>query len=129
MRKQALLFLAILAGLFLRAQEKNASYIKWDKLVYDLGTIEADRPVGITFTFKNKGSEPIILSDVRPSCGCVTPSFTKEPVMPGKTGVVRLTFNAALPGDFKKSATVSYTIGTQPFETAELTIMGRVGEQ
>lgn len=48
----------------------------------------------------------MIFTSVNASCGCTTPSYTKEPIAPGKTGEITATYNALAPGDFTKQVTV-----------------------
>ena len=60
------------------------------------------------YQFKNTGNQPLLITGVNSSCGCLTPSWTKEPVMPGKTGVIKGTYNSSgRPGRFQKSMTVT----------------------
>ncbi|MFC5271669.1 DUF1573 domain-containing protein [Adhaeribacter terreus] len=76
------------------------------------------------FKFKNTGDKPLVISNVQASCGCTTPDWTKEPVMPGKTGFVKAAYNSnGRPGVFNKSITVTSN-GTEP--TKVLTIKGDV---
>ena len=58
------------------------------------------------FTFVNEGNEPLILSNVKASCGCTTPSYTQKPVMPGKTGTIKVHYNTNNVGGFSKTVTV-----------------------
>jgi hypothetical protein len=60
------------------------------------------------FVFKNMGSAPIVITNVRASCGCTTPQWTKEPIPPGQTGTIKAVFNSTgRPGAFNKSITVT----------------------
>ena len=59
------------------------------------------------FTFTNNGNEPLILSNVKASCGCTTPSWTKEPIMPGQTGTIKVSYNTRNIGSFNKTITVT----------------------
>lgn len=77
-----------------------------DSEVHDFGKIKQGTPVTHDFVFVNKGSVPMIITNAQPSCGCTVPSWTREPIPPGGTGVVKATFNAASPGSFDKSVTV-----------------------
>jgi len=77
-----------------------------DSEVHDFGKIKQGAPVTHDFVFVNKGSVPMIITNAQPSCGCTVPSWTREPIPPGGTGVVKATFNAASPGSFDKSVTV-----------------------
>jgi archaellum component FlaG (FlaF/FlaG flagellin family) len=85
--------------------------IKFEKTTHDFGSIPQGTPVTTTFTFKNTGKAPLVLSNVQASCGCTTPSYTKEPIAPGKTGTITATYNAASVGQFNKSITVTSNAG------------------
>ena len=75
---------------------------------YDFGLVNEGDQATFTFKFKNIGNQPILLSSVRASCGCTTPSWSKDPVLPGKTGEITASFNSAgRPGVFHKSITIS----------------------
>jgi hypothetical protein len=75
---------------------------------HDFGVIEEDQgSVSYEFIFSNNGSLPLVLSDVRPSCGCTTPEWTKQPIMPGKLGSINVRFDPKnRPGPFAKTITV-----------------------
>ena len=78
----------------------------FDKKLHDFGKIPQGEPVKCTFTFTNTGDGPIILTDVKPSCGCTTPLWPKEPIMPGQKAEIKAEFNAAADGVFDKTITV-----------------------
>lgn len=75
--------------------------------VHDYGTIEQGSDGTHEFTFTNDGKTPLILSNVRSSCGCTVPSWTKEPVAPGKEGTIKVVYNTNNIGNFNKSITVN----------------------
>ena len=79
-----------------------------DQKVHDFGTIqEKDGPVSHVFLLTNKGSKPLAISDVSVWCGCTTTEFSKEPIRPGQTGRVKVTFNPSYrPGKFSKEVVV-----------------------
>lgn len=83
--------------------------ITFEKTEHDFGKInEGDGRVSTEFVFKNEGMAPLILSNVRASCGCTTPSWTKEPIEPGKTGTITVTYNPnGRPGRFQKTVTIT----------------------
>lgn len=83
--------------------------IKFEKHEHDFGKInEADGRVTTIFTFKNEGMSPLVLSNVRASCGCTTPKWTKEPIEPGQTGNITVTYNPnGRPGRFQKTITIT----------------------
>lgn len=94
----------------------------FDNEVHDFGTVPEGPNADYEFTFKNTGKEPINLQTVNASCGCTTPSWSKEPVLPGKTGSIKASYaTKGRPGGFTKSITVVSNAGTKV-----LTIKGNV---
>lgn len=83
--------------------------ITFEKTEHDFGKInEADGRVSTVFSFKNEGMAPLVLSNVRASCGCTTPTWTKEPIEPGQTGSITVTYNPnGRPGRFQKTVTIT----------------------
>lgn len=81
--------------------------INFESTVHDYGTIEQGSDGTYEFKFTNDGKSPLILSNVRSSCGCTVPSWTKEPVAPGKSGVIKVVYNTQNMGTFSKTVTVS----------------------
>ena len=98
----------MLLGQVLKAQEKIGESIEIDKTVHNFGDIILNSgPVSCTFTLKNVGTKPAVIYNVSSSCGCTDVTWTKEPLMPGKTGKVSVTYSndeGAYP--FDKSLTV-----------------------
>jgi len=82
--------------------------IEFKETVYDFGTFsESEGFVSHTFTFTNKGNAPLVVNDVKPSCGCTSPEWTMNPVAPGKSGTIKVTYNASgRPYQFEKTITV-----------------------
>ena len=68
--------------------------ITFEKTEHDFGKInEGDGRVTTIFTFKNEGMSALVLSNVKASCGCTTPNWPKEPINPGETGQITVTYN------------------------------------
>lgn len=107
--KKLLLFVLVLGiGLGYAAAQKQAD-IKFDKTSHDFGTFSEDNPqVSCVFKFTNTGDDLLIIYQAVASCGCTVPNYTKEPIKPGQSGEVKITYNGAgkYPGHFKKSITV-----------------------
>ncbi len=82
------------------------SAIKWVETEHNFGKITKGKPATAEFKFTNAGTEPLIISNARGSCGCTGVEFPKEPLMPGASGIIKATFNAAYAGPFNKSVTV-----------------------
>lgn len=91
----------------------NGPQAVFSKTQYDFGTFSEEKgKVTHVFEFTNTGKEPVILQDVKTSCGCTTPNWTKTPVAPGKKGQVEVTYNAkGRPGQFTKTITVTSNAG------------------
>ena len=89
---------------------------------HDFGTVSEGPAAEFEFFFKNTGKEPIIVERVQASCGCTTPSYSKDPVLPGKQGTIKASFaTQGRPGAFTKTVTVVSNAGTKT-----LTIKGQV---
>lgn len=86
----------------------SQAVIQFNSKIHDFGTIkEVDGAVAYDFEFVNQGNAPIIIKNVESSCGCTSPEWTKQPVLPGKKGFVKATFNPKdRPGYFDKTITV-----------------------
>lgn len=108
--EKKLLFVSCLVFLsaFTWAQDQKAS-VAFEKTSHDFGTIQEEvGPVSYEFIFTNTGESPLVISDVRPSCGCTTPTWSKEPIAPGETGTIVAQYNPLnRPGTFRKSITVT----------------------
>jgi len=83
---------------------------------FDFGTVTEGEIVSHTFKFKNTGSEPLIISDAKGSCGCTVPSKPTAPIAPGEDGEITVQFNSKN----KKGARnqkVTVTANTNPAQT------------
>ncbi|MCF0211836.1 MAG: DUF1573 domain-containing protein [Bacteroidales bacterium] len=81
--------------------------IEFTALEHNYGQVQKGGDGTCEFTFTNTGNEPLILSNVRASCGCTTPSWTQAPVMPGQTGTIKVKYNTNNVGQFNKTITVN----------------------
>lgn len=83
--------------------------LDFETLEHDFGTFKEEAgPQSYNFKFKNDGTSPLILNNVRASCGCTTPQWTRDPIAPGQDGFIRVSYNPAhRPGPFNKTITVS----------------------
>ena len=114
----------LLAATLLFAQPK----IEFKSAIHDYGNIKEDGGMAETvFEFTNTGNQPLILNNVRATCGCTTPEWTKDPVLPGKSGSIKVGYNPQnRPGAFSKN--VNVYANTQPGVTV-LTIKGNVAQR
>ncbi len=110
------------------AQAAPAESIKFDKPNHDFGTLTEGPSAEHVFKFTNTGKEPIVVQRVQASCGCTTPSYTKEPIAPGQAGSITAAYNTSgRPGAFNKTLTVFYNVGSNTTSlTKTLSIAGNV---
>lgn len=102
--------------------------IEFANMEHDFGTFKESAGIQTTtFKFTNKGAVPLVLNSVRASCGCTTPKWTREPVAPGQTGEIQVSYNPKnRPGSFNKSVTIRSNAESP---TTILRIKGRVEEK
>jgi hypothetical protein len=111
MNKIQNLFLA--AGFLFAGAAMAQPAMKISEDIHDFGEIIEGKMASHEFQVTNTGNQPLIISNVQPSCGCTSPHWTKEAIMPGKSGSVKATYNSAgRPGAFNKSLTIVSNIGT-----------------
>ncbi len=91
--------------------------------VFSFGDIEKGKPVTHEFTFKNTSKQTVLITGVKASCGCTAADYTKTPIKPGESGMVKATYNAANEGAFTKTVTVTANDTETP---KVLTIKGKV---
>jgi hypothetical protein len=101
----------VLTGLclfFLQLSASAQGVLTVEKETYDFGNIAEGTQATHEFKLKNTGDQPVVISNVQASCGCTTPAWTKDPILPGKTGMVKAVYNSeGRPGSFNKSITVT----------------------
>jgi len=86
--------------------------IKFEKIEHNFGKIKEGTLATYSFEFENTGKAPLILSTVQASCGCTTPEWPKEPIMPGKKATIKAAYNSyGRPGAFHKVITVKSNAG------------------
>ncbi len=125
------LFLTLFVAIFAfaaQAQEApdapaEGAKITFDNNVINYGKVEKGANGTRIFKFKNEGTEPLVLSSVRASCGCTTPKWTREPIAPGAEGEIQVKYDTNRMGNFHKTVTVQSNATNQ---TVVLTIKGQV---
>lgn len=105
------------------APQKPSAPVAWTATTFDFKDIKQGVPVTHDFTFKNTTKQTVLITSVRASCGCTATDYTKTPVKPGETAYVKATYNAASPGQFSKTVTVTLNENEAP---VILTIKGKV---
>ncbi|MEM7109131.1 MAG: DUF1573 domain-containing protein, partial [Bacteroidota bacterium] len=107
--KHKLFFFALLSMGSLLARAQITETLTFSEKNYDFGRIkEVDGPVIHEFSFINNGPDTVQITNVKASCGCTTPAWTREPVAPGQYGSIQAQYNPKnRPGAFNKNLTVT----------------------
>lgn len=118
-----MMFVAAVAMNKAVAQESGAK-IDFTKETHDYGTIKNGADGTCTFEFKNTGNAPLIISNAKGSCGCTVPEWPKEPIAPGATASIKVSYDTKRPGAISKNVTIfSNAVGN---ETKVIYITGTV---
>ncbi len=72
----------------------NVPAIKFEKTEHDFGKILQGEQVSYTFKFKNVGSAPLIITSIEKTCGCTSPDYSSEPIKPGESGKITITYDS-----------------------------------
>lgn len=107
MKKVFFSLAALLLTTVLFAQKADL-VAKFKNEVIDMGNLEVGNPATVTFELTNIGKTPLIIENAQPTCGCTIGDYTKEPIMPGKTGKITATYNAAAVEHFTKHLNVKF---------------------
>lgn len=116
------LFLGMMS-LGLYAQDKKVAKIEFKTEIIDYGTIEKGADGVRVFEFTNTGNAPLIISNVKSTCGCTVPKKPKEPIMPGETGEIEVKYDTNRVNPIRKTITV---ISNAERPTVALKIKGLV---
>ncbi|MBX7107199.1 MAG: DUF1573 domain-containing protein [Chitinophagales bacterium] len=111
---------------FLQAQsaKATASPVSWlSGTSHDFGRILQNTPASYIFEFSNTGKDPVTITRVQPSCSCTALDYTREEILPGKKGLIKISYNAHTAGMFNKTITVTTDPGS---DNTILTITGEV---
>ena len=114
-----------------KAQDKGTVQmgpeIEFEKVVHDYGDVPYNGNGECEFRFTNTGTEPLLVQKPKSSCGCTIPSWPNEPILPGESEVIKVTYRTNRAGNINKTVTV--TSNAVKNSTVVLRIKGRVLEQ
>ena len=99
--------------------------IKFSKTVHQFGKIKKGVPATYVFTYTNNAAKPVVIEFANAECGCTKPVYSPAPTVKGKSGTIKVTYNAEAVGVFKKRVDVKFAHSNQPYI---LTIEGEVVE-
>ena len=111
-----LIFLVFLSLPVMLSAQITDAVKKKDKIVvketsFDFGKIMQGKPVFHNFQVVNLDSAPLVIDNVQASCGCTTPEWSREPIAPGGTSIIKVGYNSAAAGYFEKTITLMYAEG------------------
>ena len=107
--------------------EQNGPEIEFEKVVHDYGDVPYNGNGECEFRFTNTGTEPLLIQKPKSSCGCTIPSWPNEPILPGESDVIKVTYRTNRAGNINKTVTV--TSNAVKNSTVVLRFKGRVLEQ
>ena len=106
---------------------ENGPEIEFEKIVHDYGDVPYNGNGECEFRFTNTGNEPLLIQKPKSSCGCTIPSWPNEPILPGESESIKVTYKTNRVGNINKTVTV--TSNALKNSTVVLRIKGKVLEQ
>ncbi len=106
MKIKFIIFVLIAASIPLLAQDGKKPEIVFNNTVHDFGKVLRGEITECSFVFYNKGNAPLIITNVKAACGCTVPEWPKEPIMPGKSGNIKVKYNSNTVGVFDKTISI-----------------------
>mgnify|MGYP001186565262 FL=1 len=119
------LFIAFFSLTLAHSQEKKPE-ISFEKTVIDYGTVNKGDNGVREFVFRNSGNAPLIISNVKSTCGCTIPKKPEKPILPGESEKIQVKYDTKRVGFIRKSITVTSNAASSP--TTILKIKGQVVE-
>ena len=125
MKNILVLFITFFSFTLVHTQEKKPE-ISFEKTVIDYGTVNKGDNGVREFVFKNSGNAPLIISNVKSTCGCTIPKKPEKPILPGESEKIQVKYDTKRVGFIRKSITVTSNAASSP--TTILKIKGQVVE-
>ncbi len=117
-------FFTLVSVLMFAAASYAQGVLKFNKETHDFGKLTEGPLATYNFEVTNTGTAPVVITSAQASCGCTTPEWSKDPIMPGGKSVIKVGYNTSgRPGPFNKTITV---MSNAENATTILTIKGDV---
>lgn len=105
---------------------KRQTSILFDSLELNLGTLNSNQSKKVKFKFLNRGKYPLVIYNVKATCGCSSPEWPKTTIKPNESGYITVLYEATSSGFFNKKLIVYGNFIENPIT---LTIFGNVIDQ
>ena len=109
------------------AKTQSGPEIEFEEIVHDYGDVPYNGNGECEFRFTNTGDAPLLVLKPKSSCGCTIASWPNEPILPGKSDVIKVSYRTNRAGNFNKTITITSNAVKNP--TVVLRITGRVLDQ
>lgn len=110
----AVLAMAFFTNAFTQAPVVTGPAIEVNETTHDFGTLAFNGDGSCQFVVTNTGTEPLIISECKKSCGCTTPQCDSTPIAPGETSLIKVKYDTKRPGPFNKAVTVTSNAVNEP---------------
>jgi hypothetical protein len=116
MKKTLIFTITLFTFLITTAQDsgKKTPEITFDKLLHDFGTVYQGDKTEYDFTFRNTGNQPLIISDVKSTCGCTVPEWPRNPILPGSSASIKVKYNSNIVGPINRQITILSNAANSP---------------
>ena len=118
MKKLIAIAIFVFAG-FATAQAQKTAKMEFKSETIDYGEIKKGSDGLRVFEFTNTGNAPLVIEDVKSSCGCTVPTKPEEPIMPGETGKIEVKYDTKRVGPIRKTVTV-YSNSDEPVKALKI---------
>lgn len=118
MKKLIAIAIFVFAG-FATAQAQKTAKMEFKSETIDYGEIKKGSDGLRIFEFTNTGNAPLVIEDVKSSCGCTVPKKPEEPIMPGETGKIEVKYDTKRVGPIRKTVTV-YSNSEEPVKALKI---------
>ena len=99
---------------------ENGAKITFEEDMYDYGDVPYDGNGYHTFIFENTGNEPLVLGEVKGSCSCTVPEWTRTPIAPGEKGEIRVKYDTKRVGAINKSVSINSNAVNTPLKVIRI---------
>ncbi|MCM8567940.1 DUF1573 domain-containing protein [Gramella jeungdoensis] len=118
MKKLIAIAIFVFAG-FATAQAQKTAKMEFKSETIDYGEIKKGSDGVRVFEFTNTGTAPLVIEDVKSSCGCTVPKKSEEPILPGETGKIEVKYDTKRVGPIRKTVTV-YSNAEEPVKALKI---------